>query len=104
MPHSLSESDTTITTPDPLLVVQLANQVPGVPALYLPSPESDQMASPTHRIKFQALAPHQPPEPYAEQYGVALAAETGNRGCIKYHRLLLQVYNQTGHYSTSENS
>ena len=59
------------------------------------------MASPTHRIKFQALAPHQPPEPYAEQYGVALAAETGNRAALS---IIGCYYNQTGHYSTSENS
>ena len=103
MPHSLSESDTTTTTPDPLLVVQLTNQVPGVPALYLPSPESDQMARVTdtsNQVPSPGSTP-EPPEPYAEQYGVALAAETGNRAALS---IIGCYYNQTGHYSTSENS
>lgn len=72
--------------------VYVSHYLPGFPALDLPSPRRAVTNT------FQLPSPGSTPEPYAEQDGVALAAEMGNPVAVN---LITDYYRRTGVYGTS---
>jgi hypothetical protein len=62
---------------------------------YLPLPALQTRES---YVEIQCMTPGSTPEPFAEQDGVALAAETGNPAAFKH---VINHFQNTGSYSTS---
>jgi hypothetical protein len=88
-----SVSDTLTTPRDPMFIVHLSHYLPGFPALDLPLPR--QALTDTFG---QLPSPGSTPEPYAEQHGVALAAEMGNPVAVN---AITDYYGRTGVYANS---